>query len=77
MRSVVMSVKMPDCLVVFVSKSGDFQSIVISTPKGIDAKAIAANLCEKFGAKGGGSHELVQLGGIPVRISLDEIIKEF
>jgi alanyl-tRNA synthetase len=77
MRSVVMSVKMPECLVVFASKSGDFQSIAISTPKGVDAKAIAANLCEKFGAKGGGSHELVQLGGIPVRFSLDEIIKEF
>lgn len=77
MRSVVTSSKIPEAIIVFASKSGDYQSVVISTPKGVDAKVIAENICDKFGAKGGGSHELVQLGGIAVRHSLDEIIKEF
>jgi alanyl-tRNA synthetase len=76
MRSVVISSKISGSIIVFASKSGDYQSVVIRTPKGVDAKAIAANLSERFSAKGGGSNDLVQVGGIPAKHSLDEIIKD-
>lgn len=77
MRSVVMASKITDSVVVFASKSGETQSIVVSTPKDykVDAKAICQTICENFGGKGGGSPQLVQIGGIPSSVNLDDICK--
>jgi alanyl-tRNA synthetase len=77
-RSVVMGCKISDSLIIFASKCGMTQSIVVSAPKGfvVDAKHIGNAICEKFDGKGGGSPEMFQIGGISVKHSLNDIIRE-
>ncbi len=74
MRSAVTAAKISDAIVVLASKSGKTQSLVVSTPKGMNfkAKTLCNAICEKFGGKGGGSPDLVQIGAISNSVRLND-----
>jgi alanyl-tRNA synthetase len=75
MRSAVIAAKIADAIVVLLSKTSNTQSLVLSTPKGSkpDAKLLYQVICDRFGGKGGGSLELIQIGGIPLSVKLSDI----
>ncbi len=77
MRSAVMAAKISDAVVILANRSPNTLSLVISVPKGSksDAKMLCNIMCEKLGGRGGGSTEIVQIGGIAPSISSDVIIK--
>ena len=75
MRSAVMASKINDTVILFASRSANSLSLVISVPKGYKytAKSLCDTICNKFGGKGGGSIDLVQIGGIAPSIKISEI----
>ncbi len=76
MRSAVMASKINDSIVIFATRSNQSLSLVISVPKGyqVTAKSICEKICNKFGGKGGGSQEMVQIGGIAPSVKLSDIL---